>query len=259
MAESFSAPDPDVTPSRGAALGALTKMAGPLPVWGWIAVLGVAGTIVVVRRRGATSSRATTPDQVTYAQQAQIPTIGGAAGGGAATVSGGMPKPATNDDWRSQGVTILVAKGYSPLAVDTAMAKYLQGVSLDTSERALIDIALAQLGTPPYPPPASPSSPTTTTPVPAYILGSNVSRNVNGQATGLDESYNTSAPDLPAGHPTTVDGLHLDSDPATGQVTGGYWRSGAVRIPLPQVAIDIYNSSNYDEKGYAGALHAATA
>lgn len=154
-------PSVDAPPraSGGGAAGVLTKPVGPLPLWGWIAVVGVAGVIVVKRRSGA---KAATPDQVTYAQQAQIPTVGNGAGGGSPIVSGGSPKPTTNDGWRSQAVTVLVAKGYSPLAVDTALAKYLQGAALDSTQRALIDIALANLGTPPNPPPASPDGPTTT-------------------------------------------------------------------------------------------------
>lgn len=147
-------------PRTGGAKGALARNIGPLPVWGWIAVLGVAGAVVVRRRRAATT---TAPDQVTYAQQAQVPTIGGAAGGGASPiVSGGAARPTTNDEWRSTAVTTLTAKGYSSLSADTAVAKYLQGAAMTTTERALIDIALGSLGTPPAPPPAAPSAPAST-------------------------------------------------------------------------------------------------
>lgn len=156
---SIDPPPGGAGPRAGGAKGALTHNVGPLPVWGWIAVLGVAGAVVIRRRR---ATAATAPDQVTYAQQSQLPTIGGAAGGGAAPiVSGGAPKATTNDQWRSQAVVTLTAKGYSSLASDTALAKYLSGASLDTTERALIDIALGSLGTPPSPPPAGQSAPTT--------------------------------------------------------------------------------------------------
>ncbi len=246
MAEVFEAPNPDAPPApKSSGLkGGLSKMVGPLPVWGWAAVLTVAAVVVVKRRRTTTAA---TPDQVTYAQQAQQPTVGATAGMVAASPT--VTKPGggatTNDGWRSQAVAVLASKGYSSLAADTAVGKYLSGLQLSTTERGLVDIALASLGTPPSPPPAGGDTPTTSTGLPSWITGANASRDTSGRITGIDQTY--SAKDTPADFATGVTGAHFAVDPTTGAITSGHWWRGSERIELPEHVIAAYQSQGAEK------------
>ncbi len=187
----FDAPSPDV---KAGGSGALGKQMGPLPLWGWIAVLAASGGIIIMRRKKTAKATATaTPDSVTYAQQAQQPTVGNMLNNpGAPIVTGGTPKPVTNDDWRSQAVTTLIAKGYSPLTIDTAMANYLAGQPLSTQQQALIDMALASLGVPPTPPPAAQMAPPTVTQPPeppSPAQSQYVSAQYNGRSGAFSRAF----------------------------------------------------------------------
>lgn len=243
MVDAIEAPAPSESGGGGAGR-VFSRQVGPLPAWGWALVLGVAGAIVVVRRRKSASTPAAT-GTTTYAQQAQIPTIGNAAGAGGTPIVTGRPSPTTNDQWRSLAVTTLLAKGYSPLGVDTAMGKYLQGVSLDSTERALIDIALAEIGTPPNPPPPAQSAPTTTTPgLPAWITGSNLTRDPLGSVTALDQTYGGATPE---GFVPGVTAAHFDVDPTTHAITGAWWMKNGVKTPLPDWAVQAYQAQGVDK------------
>lgn len=243
MAETFDAPAPDAPAGGGGGGNALTRKVGPLPLWGWLGVVGATAYVVIKRRKSTTAA---TPDQVTYAQQAQIPTVGNAAGAGASPiVTGGAAAPTTNDAWRSLAVTTLVAKGYSPLAVDTAMARYLGGIPLDSSQRALIDIALATVGTPPNPPPPAQSAPDTTpSKLPSFIKGSTIAKDSAGRPIALDQAYNGSAADVPSDFVKGVTGLHLDINPDTGAFSGGNLTYNGASYALTPAQVQAYQASH---------------
>jgi hypothetical protein len=60
----------------------------------------------------------------------------------------------------------LIAQGYDPSLADTAIRKYLESTQLSLTERAMVTIALAKLGSPPVPLPIPPELPTIPTPPP---------------------------------------------------------------------------------------------
>lgn len=97
------------------------------------------------------------------------PTLNGSAdggvsvGGGVGTGPGGwvsgttpLPNeqnapttPATNEEWAYKAEQDLIARGYSPTLVDSALRDYITGQQLSTAEWAVISIALSMEGPPP--------------------------------------------------------------------------------------------------------------
>lgn len=173
MVDTIEAPAPEGSPKSGFSAGnSLGKMVGPLPLWGWGAAVLIGVAIVIWRRKSSGSS--TPPQGSTYAQQAQIPTIGNAAGAGSSpTISGGEPAISNNNDWRTRAVRFLTGKGFGSLDSDTAIGKYLRSDSTTSQEKSLIDQAIAALGVPPQPPAPGQNAPETSTstaydPTPVY-------------------------------------------------------------------------------------------
>jgi len=136
--------------------------AAKLPPKVWIVVgVGTVGFFFYTKSRSAaTASTATTSD----------PTLNGSANGGATSgagdvgsgpggwVSGTSPlpneqnapsSPATNEEWAYKAEQDLIARGYSPTLVDSALRHYITGQLLSTSEWAVISIALSLEGPPP--------------------------------------------------------------------------------------------------------------
>lgn len=220
----IDAPAPEAAPKgSGGIVGAgLKRTVGPLPLWAWGLAVAIGIGIIILRRR-----RSEAPAEVTYAQApAQWPTIGNAAGAGATPSvfgPGATPAIETNNDWRAAVNRDLIAKGYSALAIDTAIGKYLRGDPLTTQERALVDIALASVGTPPSPPPPAANAPDTTTP--PYVPAGPAPKGGPGTVDTPTTAYQGSYFGLPG------DKVAFDpSDPILGRY--GVWQTG-VYTPAP--------------------------
>ena len=139
----------------------LTREVGPLPVWGWgVALVGgvVVGRAVSRQFAGSGSgSGGPAPDG--------LGSVGGAGASGYVGGAVGLPSAAQyapdpwvagyqwNIEWRAAAIARLTATGeYSALAVDGALAAYLDGRPLTTAQAAIIEVALQTIGGPPVPP-----------------------------------------------------------------------------------------------------------
>lgn len=139
----------------------LKNKVGPLPVWGWGALLGVGALAAMwYFSRGGSGGGyddGIGADPMTAADDTMLP-FGGSASGG----EGNNPLPTddgsdtsgdgteyTNATWLSQAMAWLGGKGAKPLEVERALQRYLKGLPLSPHQAALVNAALKQLGAPP--------------------------------------------------------------------------------------------------------------
>lgn len=165
--------------------GTLTNKIGPLPAIAWGVILG--GAFIGYKYYKAAKAPAA-PAPVVGVD----PTLGGAVGdvgnaddfsdgygnatgnfGGSiipgSTTTTGYQEPAvqSNTDWGKRAVTLLIAEGYNPLDASTAVSSYLYtGMQLNSSQGAMLAIAIQKLGPPPDGVIAPPDVVDTTTPTP---------------------------------------------------------------------------------------------
>lgn len=135
----------------GATLG---KKIGPLPLGVWIAaIVGGIGIAYVVRQRGGSDDEPEpyVPDGTVISQPNGI----GQTGSSSSDQSGEDLEvdPQTNEQWGRIAIRKMIARGYDPTTVDSAIRKYLAGETLTVTERALIAETLVVVGPPPVPPP----------------------------------------------------------------------------------------------------------
>lgn len=146
----------------------LGKMVGPLPLGGWVLVIGGGLGVAYVANRNRGNSQPA-GDVVDDASGAFSYYDDGNTGIGPSGVLGALdeappssgpvtvPAPTTNTEWSRLVYAELVGRGFQALAVSRALAVYLNGDRLTTQQAAIIDAALRlQWGLPPDPPPASP-------------------------------------------------------------------------------------------------------
>lgn len=146
---------------------ALEHKVGPLPLGVWLlAVAGGVGIAWWVRRNSSSSTAdpATVPDSTVYTQPNGV----GQQTDATTDDTGTAPTPTTNEEWGQQSITKMIARGYQPTMVDSAIRDYLGGATLTTVERALIAETLVVCGPPPVPPP--PEVPGGTTPPPTVPI-----------------------------------------------------------------------------------------
>lgn len=142
---------------------ALKKMYGPLPLWGWLVVVlgGLGIAYWSTKKSGSSSSADTVSDETvpsgafTSADQVTTGSITGSATDTDTDVS--------NDTWGRNAENELLARGYDPTLVDTAIRKYLASQPLNASETAVITAALRAVGAPPSPLPPPDSGDTSGT------------------------------------------------------------------------------------------------
>lgn len=200
----------------------LGKQIGPLPLGAWLAVVAGGLGIAVWSRNSGT---ATTPEVV----EDTSGDAGVGEGGSGQWVdlnppaaSSGTVTYESNEAWGQAAVNYLISQGYSPALASSAITKALAGgVDLDGNkmsiqEWSLWSIALAKLGSPPYPVNVSPpttvpgpvdtgggddTTPTPTTPkpptttVPAHWVetakrGDSISSLAAKHNKGWQETYN---------------------------------------------------------------------
>ncbi|MFJ8188083.1 hypothetical protein [Streptomyces sp. NPDC096105] len=145
--------DADDDGTAGGGLGAtLGKKVGPLPLGVWIAaVVGGIGIAYVVRQRGDDDAEPEpyVPDGTIIGQPNGV----GQNGDDDDDRDDLDVTPQTNEQWGRQAIQRMIARGYNPTLVDSAIRKYLAGETLTVTERALIAETLVVMGPPPVPPP----------------------------------------------------------------------------------------------------------
>jgi hypothetical protein len=161
---------------------------GPLPVFGWVLIIGLA--IVVARwylQRGSSSAGTTTATDATDEADASSGDSGDLTDsedpddtddvGGTDSSTGGVTNStastitySTDLQWSQAVARQLDADGYQPGVVDTSIASYLAGIPLTQQGYSLMEIALQEFGPAPSGDGsltlATPTT-TTTTPTPA--------------------------------------------------------------------------------------------
>lgn len=136
---------------------------GPLPLGAWVVIVGAGLGVNMYLRRNPGAP----PVEVEAGPEPGVG-LGGnwiptQPGGGGSTEE--VSKPKTNEEWGAAATRWLIAKNYDPNTADSAVRKYLISGQLTVAEYAMIGIALAGLGPPPYPlgepapPPNNPNNP----------------------------------------------------------------------------------------------------
>lgn len=143
----------------------LGKKVGPLPLGVWIAVV-VGGLAIGWKFSSGSAKSATTPPAE---QPLADPGVG--VGGNQLIydppTNGGSSNTITdNATWARQAINWLIAQGYEPGTVQSAISKFINGTNRTLVEQTYINLALVHFGTPPetVPLPDTPVTPPTTTP-----------------------------------------------------------------------------------------------
>jgi len=151
---------------------ALTKKVGPLPVWSYGAIVAalVWAYYWWTHRDGTTPDTGTgydfaapdaTDSGLDFTDNTGIPANTGGSSTGAQS---GVSTPGDNLAWLQAAANYLVGFNYESVAVNNALTKYLTGEQLTTSERAMVNQAIARFGIPPEGVPVSPGP--TPSPIP---------------------------------------------------------------------------------------------
>jgi hypothetical protein len=128
----------------------LTQQIGPLPGGAWIAVVGGGLAIGFLGRRNRTAAQAAVPATTAQDQSSQ-----GAVqyvGPGTGVTSMGTPRAATNEEWASQAVGYLIAKGAVASRATNAISHILFPDSANPTspeDSAIYNMAVAGVGPPP--------------------------------------------------------------------------------------------------------------
>jgi hypothetical protein len=132
---------------------------GPLPAWTWGAVIVIGGYGVYYLRSKATSDTGPVqPDNGQFIDPAGEETFAGSGvgtgGSGGADLSTSLTENALslasdNVSWARQVAALMIAKGYDPIAVDSAIAKWLSGATLNPAESAVRRVVEMLYGEPP--------------------------------------------------------------------------------------------------------------
>lgn len=122
---------------------------GPLPGWAWILVVGGA-----LGMSFYFYSQQPSDEEVVTVEDTSSPSgVGQRAGGWSYTPPEEEPTPdtdfETNEEWGRHVRDQLIAEGYAPAIVDSAVRNYLAGNGLTQEEQSVINIALAKFGGPP--------------------------------------------------------------------------------------------------------------
>lgn len=186
------------------------KKIGPLPTWSFIVVVvGGLGLSYWLYSRGYGGGSDDSPTIVE--DTSPQPGVGQLASGWMYTPPA-APVIAdtdfdTNQEWARHVIKQMIAQGYPPSAVDSAVRKYLQGLGLNAQEAELRDIFLAKYGPPPYvsvpaePDEDTPTDPNTTpTPTPATGLPAPTGLTVTDVGGGKIHVTWNPVPNAPSGY-----------------------------------------------------------
>lgn len=170
--------DPHVGAVHHGLAGAGKKL-GPLPVWGWGALLGLAvvgymyyknrssssaAAVPATNDAGATTGGSVTPDLTAN----DLGTVGDYTGQVTTTPTAGSVTD--NTTWEVQAVAYMVTQGKNPLSVQQALDAYLNGTPLSWTQQQLVTTVVSKYGLPPQgvtsDSPLAPAPVATPTPVP---------------------------------------------------------------------------------------------
>jgi hypothetical protein len=165
------------------------KQIGPLPLGIWVGVVAVGAGASYLINRKSKATAAATPAPGAADTGALTDATSGAFGslpagvnlGGIVALPGGIPAGQTpntpqsttptpitdNNQWLREATDQLIAKGYDPGLVDSALRSYLNGYPPTAQQQAIVNLALELLGAPPFPVLTLP----TPTPTPATDVG----------------------------------------------------------------------------------------
>lgn len=145
-----------------------TKQVGPLPLGAWAVLVpgGLAVAFFAANRKKAEANA----QGFNLAPTRSVDADPGVGEGFAGFVNALQLPPAaaptgptTNEAWARDAINYLISQGADPTAADAAIRKYVTSQSLSAQERALVNMALKFLGSPPSPlataPPELPAGP----------------------------------------------------------------------------------------------------
>lgn len=145
----------------------LGKQVGPLPMGAWLGVVaGGLGIAWYVNKNAGKTPAASVGDGLTEP--------GSGAGGGQFIDSPPTVNPPaptgyeTNDQWARAAILFLLSEAKNPNTATLAISRYIAEQPLNNEEHALVGLAIAKLGPPPFlpinPPDAPPVTPPPTNP-----------------------------------------------------------------------------------------------
>lgn len=146
----------------------LGKQVGPLPVGGWVVVVGGGLAIAYFVNKGQARQDARIEPLVEEGVGTGLVPAG-------AIIQPYQPPEDTVDEdnsaWGRKVLNWLIGSGSDPATADNAVRKYLSGENLTVQENALINLALVKFGSPPeaLPPVKVPTIPTPATPTPVDV------------------------------------------------------------------------------------------
>lgn len=146
----------------------LGQMVGPLPLGGWLVVVGGGvGLAVLGRKKTAAADTAAAAPAPADTTGWFTPAAGSITGGTVPLVTNGAtttadtiktPAPVSNDEWAREVMIVLVGRGYGAFATQNTLSKYLEGRQLTAEEQIIVEAALRAKGPPPMPPISIPVS-----------------------------------------------------------------------------------------------------
>lgn len=129
----------------------LTEQVGPLPGGAWLAVIGGGLAIGYLGRRKRTAAN-TAPVPADTAQWQSSQGAVQYVGPGTGVTSMGTPKPATNEEWAQQAVSVLIGMGTLASKATNAISHVLYPDSANPTsadDSALYNLASTRIGPPP--------------------------------------------------------------------------------------------------------------
>jgi hypothetical protein len=199
---------PETTEEKPSSKKFYEEQIGPLPVWAWIGVVGAGLIATIMKRRKAASSASPAAISTATGTAGSLPNTavfdpttgfyhdqstgvyydangnvvtpsssGGGpgyyGGGGGGSLTGPItPVYTDNVSWQRAAESALIAKGYDPSAVHTALSNYVNGNAEDQQGNAIVSQALLAVGPPPQAVPPPMSVPPTSISPPAINAGS---------------------------------------------------------------------------------------
>jgi len=183
----------------------LGKKVGPLPLGGWVLVVGAGLTVGFLVNRNAGKKDDNAPVQLT---ESGVGTGGGTFLPIPPPTSEPIDAPEeTNITWGIKALRWLIGRGFDPGIADNAIRKYLYGENLSLQEQMMLNMVLVEFGPPPEPlppvdvpsvPPPTPPTPTPRAPDPVgnlRVTGStNTTLSIAWDASPGATSYRIRAP-----------------------------------------------------------------
>lgn len=142
-------PDTDGTVNSESVKASFTKKMGPLPAYGWAAIVIVLIVGYRLYKKRSTPTASALPTSA-FGGTGDASSNGGNAGNDQGSGSStSAPIDVTNATWGSTAANWEIGRGKNAVLVNSAISKYLNGGNLTLEESMIISEILAQFGTPP--------------------------------------------------------------------------------------------------------------